>query len=562
MPKPSRTIYETSSGFVSDFCGLIPFGRIFAALLLASAIVKAQVLPPPPEPARPPRLSSATRLLVREFVFEDNHAFTDAELAGVTSSFTNREISTEDLEAARRSVTVFYVNHGYVNSGAVIPDQDPTNGIVRIRIVEGVLSGIELKGNRWLRDGYIESRVRRWSGPPLNLVQLQEGLQLLRQNPNVEQINAELKPGVAPGQAQLALRVADQQPFRLGLQVDNQRPPSVGAVQIWAIASDQNLTGHSDPLEFRYGIANANSGGLELSGVDNLESSYLLPITPYDTTLGLFLSRRNTTVIENTFASLDITSLTTGYGVVLRQPIYQRANQEAAISVAFDWRQNETWLLDEPFSLSPGAVDGEMIVSVLRISQEWIQRGQNHVAALRSTFNFGLDVLNATDNGVPGDPDARYFSWQGQGQYVQRLFDTQNQLVLRVSGQWTAEPLLALEQFSVGGFNTVRGYLENQMVRDRGVASSVEFRLPILFDKTGAGIVSIAPFFDAGGAWNVNGSPSPTAIYSVGSGLLLAPNKHFSAELYWGYRLRHVDIPDDAGAQGLGISFKINIEAF
>jgi hemolysin activation/secretion protein len=524
----------------------------------------AQILPPPralPESTAP--LRSGPRLLVREFAFEGNHAFDSAELSKVTAPFTQREISTEDLEEARRAVSVYYIAHGYINSGAVIPDQDPTNGIVRIRIVEGVLSEIHLTGNRWLRDGFIKSRVERWAGPPLNLNQLQEGLQVLRQNPNIGQINAELKPGIAPGQSQLDLRVVDQQPFGLGLQVDNQRPPSVGSEQIWALLSDRNLTGNGDSLDFKYGIANASANGLEFSGADNLEGSYMLPLTPSDTTLGFHGSRLNTSIIESSFLSLHIESLTSTYGVVLRQPLYQRANQEFTLAIGFDWRKNETSLLGVPFSLSPGATtNGEMVVSVLRLSQEWIQRGQNHVVALRSTFNLGLDVLDSTDNGIPGDPNGKYFSWLGQGQYIQRLFGTQNQLVLRLTGQWTAEPLLALEQFSVGGMETVRGYPENQLVRDRGLVSSIEFRLPILFDKAGAGIVHLAPFFDFGGAWNVNGSPQPTTIYSVGSGLLASPNKYVSAQLYWGYRLKHVTVPEDSGAQGLGISFRVNVNAF
>jgi hemolysin activation/secretion protein len=545
-------------------CGVL-FQRLHALLALAlfSTTLSGQVLPPPT--ARPDatnKLPTLARLFVRGYRFEGNTAFSDAELAKVTEPFTNREISSEEIEQARRAVTLHYINHGYVNSGAVIPDQNPLDGIILIRIVEGVLSGTELHGNKWLRDGYIKSRLQRWSTQPLNLNKLQEGLQLLRQNSNVRQVNAELKPGNAPGQSLLDLRVEDQQPFRLGLQIDNQRPPSVGAVQMWLLASDLNLTGHSDPLEFRYGIANSGARGLEFSGADNMEGSYLLPLTRFDTTLGLHGSRLNTSIIEDTFFPLDITSLTTSYGVFLRQPVYQTANQEAALSVGFDYRKNETSLLGEPFNISPGAVEGEMAVSVLRLSQEWIQRGQNHVLALRSTFNMGLDVLDATNNGIPGDPNAEYFSWLGQGQYVQRLFNTQNQLVLRVTGQWTAESLLALEQLSVGGLDSVRGYLENQLVRDRGFVSSVEFRLPVLFNKAGAGIVHLAPFFDFGGAWNVADSPSPTTIYSTGMGLLLAPDKHISAQLYWGYRLRHVEIPDDAGAQGLGLSFRINIQAF
>jgi hemolysin activation/secretion protein len=537
--------------------------RALLALVLFSTTLGAQVLPPPTaRPDKTNKLATLARLFVRGYRFEGNKAFSDAELAKVTEPFANREISSEEIEQARRAVTLHYINHGYVNSGAVIPDQNPSDGIILIRVVEGVLSGTELHGNQWLRDGYINSRLQRWSTQPLNLTKLQEGLQLLRQNPNVRQVNAELKPGNAPGQSVLDLRVEDQQPFRLGLQIDNQRPPSVGAEEISLLASDLNLTGNSDPLQLRYGIANSGADGMEFSGPDNMEGSYLLPLTRFDTTLGLHGSRLNTGIVEDTFAPLDITSLTTSYGVDLRQPVYQTANQEAALSIGFDHRKNKTTLLGEPFNISPGAVEGEMVVSVLRLSQEWIERGQNHVLALRSTFNLGLDVWDATDNGISGDPNAKYFSWLGQGQYVQRLFNTQNELVLRAAGQWTSEPLLALEQLSVGGSGSVRGYLENQLVRDRGFVSSVEFRLPVLFNKAGAGIVHLAPFFDFGGAWNVADSSSPTTIYSTGVGLLLAPDKHISAQLYWGYRLRRVDLPDGSGAQGLGLSFKINIQAF
>jgi len=282
------------------------------ALVLSTTIIKAQVLPPLPETTN--QLSSVTRLFVRSFQFEGNHVFTGAELAEVTEPFTNRKISSEEIEQARRAVTLYYINHGYINSGAVIPDQNPTNGIIHIHIIEGVLSEIDLKGNKWLRNRYITTRVQRLGARPLNLNQLQENLQLLRQNPNVRQINAELKPGTTPGESRLELRVEDEQPFRAGLQVDNQRPPSVGAEEIWALASDLNLTGNSDPLDLRYGIANAGSSGPEFSGADNMAGSYLLPITRFDTTIGFQASRLNTSIIEDTFSSLNISSLTTSYG--------------------------------------------------------------------------------------------------------------------------------------------------------------------------------------------------------------------------------------------------------
>jgi len=531
------------------------------SLALLSGTSTAQVLPPPRIEQQNKALNEA-RLFVRAFQFEGNTAFTAAELANVTQPFTNRPISSDEIEEARRAVTLHYINHGYVNSGAIIPDQDPANGVVTIRIIEGALSAIDVHGNAWLRDSYVSSRLKRWSGPPLNLNQLKEGLSLLRQNPNVQQINAELKPGTTTGESLLDVRVKDRQPFRAGFQVDNQRPPSVGAEEVWLLASDLNVTGHSDVLDLRYGIANSGKDGFGFSGADNMAGSYVLPLNARNTTLGVRASRLNTSLVEEPFTTLDIESVTSSMGVELRHPVYQTANREAALSIAFDRRQNDTSLLGVPFNISPGAIGGRMIDSVLRLSQEWVERGQSHVLALRSTFNIGLDVLDSTDNRIQGDPNGKFFSWLGQGQYVQRLFNSQNQLVFRLSGQWTDERLLALEQMSVGGLETVRGYRENQLVRDRGIVSSVEFRLPVFFDKTGAGIVQVAPFFDFGGAWNRGDSPEPTTIYSTGLGLIITPNRHINAQLYWGYRLRHLEIIDHKDPQDYGLHFRVNIDLF
>jgi len=508
------------------------------------------------------RLSTSARLFVHGFRFEGNTAFSSEVLAKITAPYANREITTEELEDARRAVTVYYINHGYLNSGALIPDQTPENGVITIRIVEGILSRIELHGNKWLRDDYITSRLQLRSGPPLDMNKLKEGLQVLRQNPNIKQINAELEPGTAPGQSILDLRVVDQQPFRVGLQIDNHRPPSVGAEEISLLAADLNLTGHSDPLDVTYGIANAGENdGWGLSGWHNIGGNYALPLNRYNTTLGVRASRQDTSIVENPFTTLNISSETVDLGVTLRQPVYQTANREVALSVAFDRRQNNSTLFGQPFDISPGATNGQMTAAVLGLSQEFIDRGQNHVLALRSTFNVGLDVLGATDDRVAGDPNGKFFAWLGQAQYIQRLFNTPNQLILRVAGQWTDDKLLALEQISVGGADTVRGYVENQLVRDRGLVSSAEFRVPVLFDKAGNGIVQLAPFFDYGGAWNVNDSQSPSTIYSVGLGVLITPNKRFNAQLYWGYRLNRISIPND-NAQDLGLHFQANLVAF
>jgi hemolysin activation/secretion protein len=528
---------------------------------LFASTLGAQVLPPPPAgQLESKKLDSATRLFIRSFRFEGNTAFSTEELAKVTAPFTNREVTSGEIEEARRAVTLHYIDHGYVSSGAVLPNQTPTNGIVTMRVVEGHISRIEVRGNRWLRDGFITSRLERWDGPPLSINQLTEGLQLLRQNPNVRQINAELKPGAAPGEGILDARVVDDLPFRVGLQADNHRPPSVGAEEIYLLLADLNLTGNGDVLNLRYGIADSGPHGFDFSGFNNVEAGYALPLNRYETTIGGHGSKLDTSITEQPFVGLNIESETITYGAFLRQPFFQTPNHEVAFTLWFERRQNDTKLFGVPFNVSPGAVNGRMIDSVLRLSQEWFSRSQSEVLALRSTFNIGLDVLNATDHA--SEPNGQFVSWLGQAQYIRRLFNTQNQLHFRLNGQWTDEPLLAVEQMSVGGAETVRGYRENTLVRDRGITSSLEFQLPFLFNKAGSGIAYVAPFFDFGGGWNRNASPQPTTIYSTGVGLLLAPNKYVNAQLYWGYRLRHIPMPPDKNAQDLGLHFQVNFNLF
>src|ERR1051326_2143167 len=111
-------------------------GLGFAAIIFFAFTLAAQVLPPPPaSQLESKKLDSAAKLFVRMFQFEGNAAFSSDELSKVTASYTNREITSGELEEARRAVTLHYINHGYVNSGAILPDQTPTNGIVTLRVM-------------------------------------------------------------------------------------------------------------------------------------------------------------------------------------------------------------------------------------------------------------------------------------------------------------------------------------------------------------------------------------------------------------------------------------------
>lgn len=92
----------------------------------------------PQQPLVPP--SGALRLFVHDIHVTGSTVFSDAELADVTAPYRNRELTSDDLERVRLALTLLYVNRGYLTSGAVIPDQDVSFGVIVIQIVEGTLS--------------------------------------------------------------------------------------------------------------------------------------------------------------------------------------------------------------------------------------------------------------------------------------------------------------------------------------------------------------------------------------------------------------------------------------
>jgi hemolysin activation/secretion protein len=465
----------------------------------------------PPLPAEPPAVAPQfpqVRVFVQAIRITGSTVFSQEDLATVTAPYVNRELTTEDLEALRLALTRLYINAGYINSGAVIPDQTVRDGVITMQIIEGELTAIEITGNRWFRANYLRQRLALDLEPPLNIAPLQQRLQFLQQDSRIARLDAELAPGVQRGESVLRVRVEETNPFKVELAFNNYQSPTVGAEIGLVTLAHQNLTGHGDVFSATYG----RSQGIDVQ----VDASYTLPLTARDLTLNLHYRRNDFDVIEEPFTPLDIQSQSEVFGVTLRQPFYRTLRREAAVALTAERLYNATFLLGERFSFSLGADRGQSTVTALRMALELTDRTADQAFALRSRFSVGVDALGATIHG--GDvPDSRFVAWLGQFQLARRFNDWGLQVFTRLDVQLASSPLLPLEQLAVGGRYSVRGYRENQLVRDNGVIGSVEARVPVLRNVSWADVVELASFVDAGTAWNTKlATPDPRTLYSIG----------------------------------------------
>jgi len=445
---------------------------------------------------------------VERFEILGSTVFSSAELAKATASFTKRPITFAELLQARAAITELYISRGYITSGAIIPPQKLQNGIVKIQVLEGSLEEIKVTGTTKLNPEYIRSRLAIATDKPLNRDRLIEALQLLQLNPLIKTVSAELSAGVRPGTNFLEVQVTEAQSFNAQILLDNKRSPSVGTFRRQGQITEANLLGQGDSLTAAY---------TNTDGSNAYDLSYTLPINPSNGTIQFGYNNNNSRVTEIPFNSLDIISASRSYEITFRQPLIQTPTQELALGFTASHRQSETAILGTPFPLSVGADDqGRTRVSVLRFFQEFTQRSSQEVLAWRSQISWGLGLL-ATIN-KDNIPDSRFLAWRGQGQYV-KLLAPDTLLLLRGDLQLADRALLPLEQFGIGGQDTVRGYRQDLLLSDNGITATAELRLPILRSPEVQGLLQVTPFFDIGSGWNSGGRGNSGTNPIMGTGL-------------------------------------------
>ena len=532
---------------------------IMAAIATASTFANAQeqVLPPLKDLGIKEDLSLAGKLVINEIRFDGNGVYSDEELRDVISVDLSKPLSTEDLEAIRKAVSRFYFSNGYVNSGAMIGEQDLSKGVLTVSVVEGALDKINVMGTGWLRPGYVEKRIRSGVKTPLSMEDLKRSLEFVRRDEKIRKINTALLPGDELGQSHLDVIVTENKLFDAGIGICNRRPPSVGAEEAEVYVGTRNLTSLGDTLRLNYTFTDKGMDEVDFDGADNYAVSYSLPLHTSGTSLELGTVRSDYVILEEPFDTLNIQSDTQMVSVGIRQPIYNDLKHEFSVSLKGERRQSETMVSGMPFSISPGSTDGMTRIAALRFSPEYVYRSSKRVIAVRSTLSFGLDTQDPVLDESYMEPE--FFSWLTQASWVEAIGSSENLFALKSYYQHTDERLISMEQFSLGGMNTIRGYRENQIIRDNAFSISPEVRIPILRDRYTKPIMHLIPFFDYGIGWNAEGDRDRESIYSLGLGLTYKPTDNVNMSVYWGYAFEEFDIKDDDDLQDYGIHFQVRI---
>jgi hemolysin activation/secretion protein len=515
-----------------------------------------------PYPNAPPTRENAPSnqqiIKVAHFVFKGNTVIRTQELEAVVASYLVREITFDDLRQVGKVITKLYVDKGYITSGAFLPIAEnqainPNQAVITIQVVEGQLDKIEIIGGARLHN-YIRQRLPS-TVEVVNEKHLLEALRLLRQDPLIESVSAQLDNGSSADRSILTVKVTERQSFTIETALDNSRSPATGSFQRRLEINNANLLGIGDKL---------NIGYRNTDGSNTMTASYSIPINPQNSTIEFSYINSSSNIIENPFNSLDILSNARAYGLSFRQPLVRKATatstQEFALKLTASRLESESEVLNTPYPLNAGAdSNGKTRMNAIRFSQEWLLSSTRESLSLRSQFSFGIGAFGATINNSA--PDGRFFAWVGQAGWVRKL-GSDAQFIAITDLQLADRPLASLEQITSGGAGSVRGYREATFLTDNAFLFSTELHLAAWTQSNQQ--FSIIPFFDFAFSWNNNTVETPNSagsIASIGLGLQYQVGNRFNARLDYGFPLINVDTNSDKRTwQENGVLFSINYQ--
>ena len=497
-----RRLLRLGAGLV-----VIPMAAIAAEAdnpLTVPGTIRPELLRPAGEPFQlppvevPPAASTgdAEPAQFKRAVFRGNSVIPTVDLEAIAAPYLGRGINAAELEELRQKLTLHYIGKGYVNSGVLLAP-DGGVGELAFNVVEGRLVAVRVAGLERLEEAYVVRRLARESDGPLNMEVLRERFALLLEDPLFARLNGRLTPGERAGEAFFDVDAVRATPYQLRAAVNNYRPPSIGSQTLSVNGWVRNLTGIGDQLEA--GVQRP----IESSSGTRTNLAWRVPLGYYGTRMSIALDRGSSSVIEEPVNVLGITSKLRSHEAGIGQSLIEGLQHKLSVGVDRVQRRNDTFLMGTPFSFNPGEPSGVTKENLWRLWQDYTYRSETSVLALRSTFTWGQNNLQPVA-GLPNanNPKSQFNTWLGQGQVAHKLLDNGAQLVGRATVQRAGDRLLALDGMAIGGVNTVRGFRENQLVRDAGAIMNLEFEYPLVRNP-GKGLnATVVPFYDHGRAAN------------------------------------------------------------
>lgn len=459
---------------------------------------------------------SSPHFEIRRFDVEGNTLLDAAAIEAAVSRQRGTGKTFADIEVARDALQQRYYAAGFGAVQVFVPEQEIQNGVVRLRVVEARTASVMVSGAKFHGEANIKASVPGLQvGQSPNTLKIAESLDAANENPS-KQTRLSFKAGAKAGDIDATLQVTDEKPWRFFATLDNTGTPATGRLRLGFGYQHANVFDRDHVFTARYITAPEKLNDVSIYGL-----SYRIPLYSLGDSLEFFggYSDVDSGIVADVF---NVSGKGTVFGARYNQRLAKRGDYQSGFVYGVDYRAYENFI---DFAGLPIGND----VTVRPVSFGYFGR----LATPTTTGGFFLTLVRNIPGGSKGS-DAAFaaaragadndFSLLRYGFDISRWVFGDWQLLARLEGQYTDEPLVPGEQIGLGGVNSVRGFRERELADDRGYFGSIELATPDFsrFIGLGNGTARGVVFYDFGNTSRVEplpGEPHGTSIASVGAGL-------------------------------------------
>lgn len=484
-------------------------------------------------------------------------ALPNSKIESAYAGHIGKKITLTQVYGIANAITRIYRDNGYILSRAIVPKQAIEGGIVKIQVVEGFVSGYAIQGETYGVRNQIEAYAKKMIGSgPLTQRNLERYLLLMNDLPGVS-VRAVLAPSkTTVGGADVVL-VSTQKRFAGTASLDNFGNRYLGDLRGMVGGQLNSVFGSTDQL---------NGTLLWAPNHDELKyfsTSYRQNVGSEGTKLGFNASYTMTdpTLPNELAGTLEPEGSAWVFGFAADHPFMRSRAMNINGHAGFDITRNST-----NYNPKLESIETRDDQRVLRIGGNMAFldgfAGYNTIDLMGSK---GLEIFSSSEKGdaklsrAEGDPSFEKLTLEMTR--LQRLFGPFS-AYLGVNGQYSADPLLASEEFGLGGSEYGRGYDASEVTGDSGLAGKAELAYSGTVPNQYLTDYQIYTFYDIGAAWNKDpgaGIGSRQSLASAGLGTRLGLINNVRGDAYVAKPLtRDVASRGDAGDD---LRFKFSLTA-
>jgi len=231
---------------------LIAISKSRAAETNSSAVIENLFAAPTPAITNAP--ANNRTFDVRGYLIEGNTAL-PPEKFNLLTNYIGPALDFPRLREGLGKLQLLYRDLGFATISVTLPQQKLTNGFVRIKIIEGRLTGTRVEGNRYFSSNNV---LRALPSLDTNILLNTKWFQ-----PELDQANASrdrqiypvISPGPEPGTTELELKVKDRLPLHGRMEVNDKSSPGTPLLRTDTAVQYGNLWQRENQIGLDYSFS-------------------------------------------------------------------------------------------------------------------------------------------------------------------------------------------------------------------------------------------------------------------------------------------------------------------